>query len=194
MSSSFRTTIISTTTLFAVALVALVATPAHALDRHTVPTVSKVKRNEAGRVVSCTVECALLEQSRGRFARLSLHQKGQYAATLSRLQDDARRKIISGTFKSRGKGNKALWVSDTIEKQGNSTPVSIAIDFGAAGLEGSDDPKAEFIFSSAHASMEFGPNVSPHVHAAETAPIQAPDATYYFTWPKGTKVKATAAE
>lgn len=190
---SFRTTTLSTTTLLAVALVALAATSAHAVDRHTVPTVSKVKRNEAGRVVSCTVECAPLEQSRGRFARLSLHRKGQYDRSLSRMQDDARRRIIAGTFKSRGKGNQPLWVSPTIEKKGHSTPVTLDLDFGPAGLAGSDDPKAEFIFSSAHSAWEFTKNTSPHVHAAETAPIQAPDAAYYFTFPRGTKAEAPKA-
>lgn len=170
-------------------LIATAAAPAGATDRHTAPTISKVKRNAAGRVVSCTLECTLLETGRGSNARLSFHRVGAYDKALPRLGDSARRQIISGTYRARSKALRPLWVSDDITKTGHATPVSLDLDFGPAGLEGSEDPTMEIVVASAHTHGKFSTRVDPHVHAAPTAPVVAPDKDYFVRFPKGTKAK-----
>lgn len=164
--------------VLALAAAIAVAGPARAADQHSSPEVRAVKRLPNGRVRSCTISCALIGRDHPR-ARLALHRKGSYRATLASLDDGARRRVAAGEELTPD-GHGAFWVSGDVEKTAFSTPLTLELDFGDDGLEGSEDRSSRWLITSAHFRGTLGPTSAPHVFAAETAPVQAPEPSLYF--------------
>ena len=157
---------------------AATAAPARAADQHSAPDVRAVKRLPNGRVGSCRVSCALIGKEYPR-ARLTLHRRGAYADEVTALDDGVRRRVAAGV-ETTPAGRGALWVSGDVTKTNFSTPLELELDFGDEGLEGSEDPTSVWLVTSAHFRGTLGPASTPHVYAAETAPVQKPEGALYF--------------
>lgn len=156
------------------------AAPAWAADMHTAPKVGKVVRAANGRVRSCQLTCTLVGTEHPT-ARVTLHREHDYDDDLPRMDDPTRRFVAAGVVRTPVSGRGARWVSTDVTKAGHVTPVVLDLDFGADGLEGSEEPAARWVLTSAHfrtAPTVLGP--APHVFAAETAPVQRPEPSFYF--------------